>query len=77
MGIVSVDKMILRHSLFAILSYYDIIEHLVAPIVYNPLDNYSILEINLTKRERISKLFLSILTGCADKNTFLNGTKHE
>ena len=33
MGIISVDQMILRHSLFAILSYA-IIKHLVAPFLY-------------------------------------------
>ena len=75
MEIVSVDQMIFRQSLFKILSYA-IIEHLVAPIVYYPLVNYSILEINLTKRERISTLFYSILTVHADENAFLNGTKH-
>ena len=55
-GIISVDQMILRHSLFAILSHA-IIKHLVAPILYYPLDIYFILEINLTKREGISTLF--------------------
>ena len=55
MGIVSVDQMIIKHSLFAILSYA-IIGHLVAPIAYYSLNKYSILEINLTKCERISTL---------------------
>ena len=38
---------------------YAIIEHLVAPIELFPLDNYSILEIKLAKRDMISKLFPS------------------
>ena len=57
MGIVSVDQMILRHLLFAIVSYA-IIEHVINPIVYNPFDNYSVLEINLTKRKKIQVFVL-------------------